>query len=236
MPIDYLRNLWKEKWKYTYFIKREIRLKALKRKFRLNVMQKTLKEIQKRNIDLSNLNALDVFAGKGDWLTLDFNRAVRSLEAWEINPDFKKYLRFNLPNAKIKITDSYKEIMNIIKKDFIVIDNHIYSPDSSHIEHFDIFPHIFKITNDEAIIIMNVLPCPSKSDLTLYPHWFGDIHINARKKFYQTEDPYHIDEQQMITVYSKLAQQENYKIDWYFFKKRNSIKFLVLKINKQPMA
>src|SRR3989344_6827208 len=132
-------------------------------------MKKIVSKLKAKGIDLSQMKTLEIFAREGDWHTRSYADEVRSLDAWEIDPKFKKNLSKNLPNAKIKITDSIKEIgrkSNFSKYDFIVIDNpqYCYGPKLKYCEHFEIIPRIAKLLNNEGLLIFDINRKPFNFD------------------------------------------------------------------------
>lgn len=46
------------------------------------------------------MDALEVFAREGDWVTYKYAPYVKSVEAWEINPSYLPKLQTNIPKAK----------------------------------------------------------------------------------------------------------------------------------------
>ena len=88
-------------------------------------MKNIVSWIKSKNISLGDMSALEFFAREGDWQTVEYCHEVKSLDAWEIDSQFKAALLRNLPNANITIGDSYelaKIKENHEKFNFIVID------------------------------------------------------------------------------------------------------------------
>lgn len=101
-------------------------LKSIRRFFGLTPMRKVIKKLKSQGVELKSLNGLEVFGFTGEYHTQDYFKSIASLEVWEINSSCEKLLRKNLPGAKIKITDSYKEIKTTSSKfNLIVFDNPI---------------------------------------------------------------------------------------------------------------
>lgn len=170
------------------------------------------REIKSKGIDPKTLAALDVFGGYGDQTSKDYFPFVKSLEVWELLPECEESLKQNLPGAKIKIVDSFKETEKSNDKfDFIFIDNPTFTYDG-HCEHFDFFPGIFNLLNDKAFILTNIITdIYSKRDNT---------SINKRKEFYKTGNAFKIEIESMIDVYKKLAGQNGFTVEWYYIKDR----------------
>lgn len=132
---------------------------------------------------LSTMSCLDVFARDGSWHSHAFASRVKEYTAWEINGTFEEALLKNFPKANVRICDSFEQIKHETGKyDLVVIDNNLITP--RHPEHFDLYPHIFKVLNDTAYVVKNVIPDPYT-----YRDTWPDELIAARNKFYGTNDP-----------------------------------------------
>jgi len=84
---------------------------------------KAMKQIV-RELNLKGNKALEVFARDGSWQTIQYAPSYKTVECWEIDPKYKKDLKKNVPNAKIKICDSIKQIDKCRSKfDLVVVDN-----------------------------------------------------------------------------------------------------------------
>lgn len=211
-------------------------LMYIPRKLRLTPMGKVLNELEKKGIKLKNLKALEVYGRCGDWHTIDYAPLVSSLEVWEVNPQYEKALSKNLPRAKVKITDSYKQIKKTKDKyNLIVVDN----PESihgNHCEHFDLFSDIFRISMNPTILILNVIPKIKGYSLKKYPELFNKKQLACRKSFYKTNHPENISFRKMIEVYKKFITTNGYILNWWqFFHKRSFVYYLVLKIERVEM-
>lgn len=202
---------------------------GLRRQLKISPMCRIVREIQHHDIDLSELDALEMFAYTGKLQTMDYASLVSSLEAWEINPNNEEALKRNLPYAKIKIVDSYKEIKETKNKfNLIVID----SPGS--LEHFDVLPHLKRITKLPATIILNVIPKMQKGieDDSEYTS-----HLERRHAFYKTNNPENIELESMLKIYEDRFQKMGFKINWHIFKKKwNIYWYLVLNIGDTGLA
>ena len=112
-------------------------------------------ELEKRNVVLKKLNALEIFARDGTWQTTFYANKVKTLEVGEVDPSWEKNLRKNLPTAKVRILDSIKNIQTyekLSKFNLIMIDNpmNIYGNENENIqnnycEHFDVIKNIDKM-------------------------------------------------------------------------------------------
>ncbi len=202
------------------------------RKFRLDPIQKVLRKLKKKNINLRNLDALEVFGYTGEYHTRFYAPYVHNLEVWEINPAFEKQLRKNLPFAEIKITDSFNEIKRTSRKyDLVVVDNPM-STFGNYCEHFDLFPDIFSIMGDSSLLILNVIPEINKTALQKWPYLFNDLQLKRRKSFYGTDKPEKISFEDLVKSYKRICFANGFNIEWYFFQRRTIVDYLVIKILK----
>lgn len=121
-------------------------------------MHKVLKQMKRRGIDLSTLHALEVFGYTGELHTIYYAPYVSSLEIWEIDPRYEERLKRNLPRAKVRIVDSYEEIkLTPDRYDLVVVDNPMQNH-GNHSEHFDLFPHIYRVCLSPTIVVLNTIP------------------------------------------------------------------------------
>jgi len=219
--------------KFKLLMERELHFNAIKRKFGLTSMQKIIRVLRRRNIEINKLQALEVFGGRGYFHCIDYASHVSKLEVWEINPENEKYLRFNLPKALIKITNSYDEIKIAKKKyDLIVVDNSLI-PENGYYEHFGIFPDIFRIANNFCIIILAITPNLNDQTITLYSYRLDDKHAELRKSFYKANDPKNIPIDKMIMTYKQHCKTNYYGMEWFFVIQRNiSYHYLVFGMRK----
>jgi len=202
-------------------------------------MHHVLRELKKRGVSLKELDALEVFGGSGELHTKDYASQVATLEVWEIDAEWEKSLRRNLPMAEVKITDSFKELTKTPKKySFIVVDDspRIYY---DYCEHFDLFPDVFRILKDSAIIILNVVPEINATYMKQYGRFYNETHVARRKSFYQTDHPGKVPLDKMVEVYKNLCMQNGFNLEWYFFRRRSfiysAVYYLVLKIKKSDV-
>ena len=197
----------------------------LKRVFyRPTPMQWVMRQLEKRNLDLRSMDALEVFGRDGHWHTQYYAPLIRSLEVWEIQDKYREVLHKNFPAAKVKITDSFQEIKQTLSKyDLVVVDNSmgIFVDDPYHgstpttyCEHFDLFPAIFRVLKDEAVIIVNVIPATNEAAMGKYPLLFDSVQLSRRAKFYQTDHPDNISLDDMREAYRRIMAENGFKLDW----------------------
>jgi hypothetical protein len=199
-------------------------------------MSQVLRKLaNKRKVRLKDLDALEVFGRCGDIHTMDYASQVSTLEVWEIEQQYEDALRWNLPMANIKITDSYKEIKNTPKKyNLIVVDNPMLIH-GNHSEHFDLFPDIFRVAMDSTVLILNVIPEIDDDASKKYPSLFNEVQLAHRKSFYRSTDhPEKVSFDEMIEAYKALIIANDFNLEWYFFQKTKGgiVYYLVLKINR----
>ena len=217
--------------------RRDLFFKA-RRKLKFNQMFAITRELKSRSVDLGVLYALEMFGGTGELHTIDYASQVAGLEVWEIDPALGPKLHKNLPNATVKIVDSYMEVGLTENKFDLVVADPPFSMFNEYCEHFDLFPSIFRILNTSAILIINVRP--RIIEITRY----SDEHFKRRQSFYQTEDPWTISLEHMLETYGSLARQNCFEIKWWFTKDRvfmyplrkhivDHMCYLVLALDKQ---
>ena len=170
-----------------------------------------ISKLEVYDIKFQSLNALEMFGRGGNWQTAIFEKKVKTLEVWEIDPKWENELKKNLPNATIKILDSVSTIKdgkNLTKFDLILIDNpmNTYGPKlnsdnlDTYCEHFDVISHIERIIGKEAIVIFNVNRKPF--DYNKFPMW-----KKRRDEFYGDIDTSDIQINHLLTFYKKFFQK-----------------------------
>ena len=107
---------------------------------------------------LSNYNALEFFARTGDWQTKVYYKKIKSLCAWEIDPEYEIKLRNNFPEAEVIIGDSYQTAKKEYfhgRFEFIVFDNpqNIFG---KYCEHFEALPLVKRLISNKGVVIFNV--------------------------------------------------------------------------------
>jgi len=187
-----------------------------------------------KRVDIAKLNALEVFGRAGDWHTTVYANRVKSLQVWEIDKKWKNILKKNLPNAKIKILDSIKIIVENLepsKFDLIVIDNPMNTWGTKkepyfYCEHFDFIKHIGNIIDKEAILIFNINKNPFDYDKFL--EW-----KKRREKFYKRKRTSKLSLQFLILFYKKLFLMIGYKtIFQKIFKRDEYLDYFVFFLRK----
>jgi hypothetical protein len=123
-------------------------------------MAKICSRLKSAGMNMKNLSALEFYAREGDWQTIVYAREVRSIEAWEINPEFLSGLQQNLPAATTRLVDSYVYGMQTNNRfDFVVLDNPqatFGTEGRCYCEHFEALPVALRLLTPRAILIFNL--------------------------------------------------------------------------------
>jgi hypothetical protein len=185
-----------------------------RRKLHITPMYQVMRGIESRGVSLHKLTALELFGHTGKMHTVDYAPFVKSLEVWEIDPDCELALHENLPDARIRIVDSCKQLLvSEGTFDLIVVDSWTRMF-GGHIEHFELFPDIFRVMNEFTILILNIMP-------EIYTNTFLEKdHYQRRRTFYHVDNPSLVPPKSMIKSYKALSQQNGYDIAWWFVKDR----------------
>jgi len=209
---------------------------------KIRPIQRVFKKLKRKNICFDQINILEIFGKDGE--VIDFYPAnYKSIEIWEIDPKYSEILETKFPKAKVKITDSFKEIYKTTSKfNLIIIDNPMsnYGDNDQYCEHFLLFPQIINCCDDEAILIMNTIPKFNVHAQKKYPYLFNKKQLQCRNDFYQTKDPAYISNTDVANKYIKMFKDFGFNTDWYFFlnrnffwKKNQFIKYFVIKVSKK---
>jgi hypothetical protein len=163
-------------------------------------MARICEKLSEKGVKLSTLRALEFFARDGSWQTTVYADKVKELHAWEIEKTFEETLKANLPNAKVRIGDSFelaKEEEFAGQFDFIVIDNPqgIYGDKEQYCEHFEALECVEQLLSDKGIVIFNINHKPFDYDKhTKWPkrraEFYGlentsQIPLHFLKEFYK---------------------------------------------------
>lgn len=196
-------------------------------------MQRVLRGLEAHGVDLASLRALEVFGGNGTFHTKDFGCRVASLQVWENDPGLEATLKRNLPGATVRIVDSFSEIRQTDERfDLIVVDNPM-STYNGHCEHFDLFPNVFRIAADEAILILDVIPSASKSAKKRFPYLFNEEQRARRQEFYGLNDVDDLKWDSIVAAYRTRAEAAGFVVEWSFTQRRHFIYYLSLKVNRK---
>lgn len=208
-------------------------LRGIQRRIGQRPFQKAVRELHRRGIVLENCRALEVFGGSGELTTRDYASRVRTLEIWEIDPRFERYLSDTFLTARVKCVDSYAEIRATSQQyDFIGVDNPVRVHDG-HYEHFDLFPDLLRVASDSAVIWLLVMPYCAAEFRDLWGWRFTAEHLRARAEFYSTATPEHVPIDRMVAAYKAIIEANGFTLDWYYVQPHTfSYHFLFLKVRK----
>ena len=135
-------------------------------------MGRICKRLAAEGLDFSRLNGLDFFAREGDWQTVVYASRLATLEAWEINPEFLPGLKRNLPDATIRIVNSYEYGLTCPDRfDFVVLDNPqaTFGSHGEYCDHFDALPVALNLLRPNGFLIFNINWAPFNFDA--HPEW-----------------------------------------------------------------
>jgi len=181
---------------------------------------------------LKDCRALEAFAYQGNLQAIAYRHLPKYHEAWEIAEDCKPHLEKNLPNATIRITNSFEEVLRCKQKfNFINVDTHqgIFG---NYCENFEFFPLLFNVAEDECIVNLNVIPNASSKWKRKYTDLFNEEHLARRKAFYKTNQPEEVSLTEMLKVYGDIAANFGYEIVWHEYLQRTLTYYLVLHLKK----
>ena len=169
------------------------------------ILQEPMRRVCSRlagiGIDLASYSALEFFAREGNWQTLSYASLVARLDAWELDPHFESALRHNLPNARIRIGNSFelaKSPQFAGQFDFIVYDNPqmIFGDRHQYCEHFEALETLPHLMKQRAVVLFDINREPF--DYELFPDW-----QKRRNEFYQVADASRLDEDFLMAFYNR---------------------------------
>lgn len=201
------------------------------------VMQVPMKRVCTRlkslGFDLSKLRGLEFFAREGDWQTVSYALEIAELDAWEIDPKFEQALRVNLPQAHIRIGNSFelarkKECAGAF--DFIVYDNPqgFFGDSKQYCEHFEALETTGLLARPESIVIFNVNRRPFNYDN--FPEW-----RRRREGFYNRENTSLLEEAFLLDFYRAYFQGRGFNLREAFIEPRheNYLVYFVAALTKR---
>jgi len=197
-----------------------------RRFLKLSPMFKILRSLKRRGIEINNLQTLELFGFTGEYHVKDYAPYVATLEVWEYNPEFERSLKRNLPMAKVKITDSFKEIkITPGKYNFILVDC---------TSHYEIFPDVFRVAMDSTVMVITIVPQFTQKSRKRFPDQVTEEQLMSRRKFYKTDRPENISLDEIVKTYEELCRANGFDVEWYFIIKRSHryAYYLVLKMKK----
>ncbi len=167
-------------------------------------------KLEDKGINFENYSAIELFGRDASWQTKLFAKKVKTLEVWEINNEFEKQLKENLPESKVKIIDSIKTLKendNFHSFDLILIDNpnNTYGLNGEYCEHFDILGNIVKLIDKKAVVIFNVNRKPF--NYSRFPDW-----KKRRDEFYDIKDTENVSIEELLTFYEEFFKKMRLKV------------------------
>lgn len=193
-------------------------------------MLRVVQRLQSLGVELGRLRALEFFAREGDWQTVSYAGLVASLEAWEINPACEAALRRNVPQARVRIGDSYqfaRQPEYAGRFDLVVLDNPqvTFGERHEHCEHFDALELAPALLANPGVLIFNVNHSPYGYDRQ--PEW-----QRRRQAFYGLADTARLDFSFLDQFYRKFFAVRGRKVGFLFFEPRHepSIAYCVVKL------
>lgn len=181
-------------------------------------MRRICERLRAEGVNLRDFSALDFFAREGDWQTIAYAREVGSIEAWEVNPEFLPGLQRNLPDATVRIVDSYdfgKDSKD--RFDFVVLDNPqgVFGPGDQYCEHFEALAVALRLLNPGAFLIFNMNYAPFNFDA--HPDW-----QERRAAFYGRVDTSSLSiEDFLLPFYRKYLAERGFETIQCFGQPRN---------------
>ncbi|HEX8918993.1 MAG TPA: hypothetical protein VF898_10865 [Chloroflexota bacterium] len=200
------------------------------RALRANDVQQICRDLEKRGFALRSCNALDVYGGNGEYTLQYYAAKVAGLEIWEIDPRHETSLRARFPDATIRIVDSHQQITETESTfDLIWADNPPVSY-GDYVEHFDIFPHVFRIARDSAVLVLNTVLAPPSDIRTYWPTMFDESQLARRRTFYRTDHPEQLSVEEAVAAYREIASEHGFAVEWSVCRSRGVTHYLGLKL------
>jgi len=208
--------------------------RGLRRRLGLTPMQRVMRTLAARGVDLSHADVLEVFGGSGDFHTLDYADRIGHLTIWEHRQQYEPALRARFAGADVHITDSFQALRTTTQTfDLVVVDNPACCFDA-HCEHFDLFPDLFGVLRASSVLILNVVPSVPPRELRRLPYIFDAEHLQRRRLFYATDHPTDVPLPELADHYRRLSQAAGFDVAWSFFQRRGFVYYLVLKLALAP--
>ncbi len=182
-------------------------------------MAKICTRLKAEGVDMRKLSALDFFAREGDWQTVVYAREVGAMEAWEISPEFLSGLQQNLPEATVRIVDSYAYgVQTTDRFDFVVLDNPqaTFGPEGRYCEHFEALPVALRLLRPGAFLIFNLNWAPFNFEAN--KEW-----QRRRAEFYGTIDTSSLSlERFLLPFYASYFEAQGFEVINCFVQPRNN--------------
>ena len=127
-------------------------------------------------------------------------------------------------NATVREVDSFREL-RVTERSFALVsaDNPMSIYGDGYIEHFDIFPGIFRILEPTAVLTFPIIPSVSRMTRRRFSYLFSPAQLQRGAAFYSTEHPEDVSIDQMARSYSDEALRAGHQIDWWFSFRRTLV-------------
>lgn len=187
--------------------------------------ERVLRGMKNRGVRVETLSGLELFAGDGSQTLVLFAKHLKNLEVWEFNPKLESRLRLKVPDARVRIVDSYHQIRETPDKfDWVSADSWTgMTPGREYCENFELFPSVFRLFKPRAYLILNLLPELNVGRLQSSGYEFLDQHLQRRRDFYRWDNPEKIPIEHMVRIYEELITSNGYRLDWWFSVERTLV-------------
>lgn len=182
-------------------------------------MRRVCARLSSLGVDLASFNALEFFAREGNWHTLSYAPCVATLDAWEIDPDCEAALRHNLPNARVRIGNSF-EFSRLpefrAQFDLIVYDNPqvTFGAKGQYCEHFEALETLPILMKPRAVTIFNINREPF--DYDSFPDW-----QRRRRAFYHCAESSYLADPFFKSFYADYFHKLNILVEDVFIQTRH---------------
>jgi hypothetical protein len=157
-------------------------------------------------VDLASCRALEFFAREGDWHAMTYAPKISQLDAWEIDPKFEMGLRRNLPQARIRIGNSFDlarcgEFAG--QFDLVVYDNPqmFFGEGDRYCEHFEAIETLRRLMKPQAVTVLNVNMAPF--------NYCNAVNWQLRRnKFYDISDASNLEEGFALSFYCEYFRKQ----------------------------
>lgn len=178
-------------------------------------MTRICARVQAAGEPLAGYRALEFFARQGDWQTRSYAHLVAELHAWELDPQHDKALRANLPQAHVRIGDSFElaqEPQYHRRFNWLILDNPqmTYGIYCEHFEALDIAPALMASV---GVVIFNVNKKPFDYDRR--PDW------QERRFAYYGRDAAQLETSFLLDFYRKRIEDLGLTLRYLYEEPRN---------------
>ena len=128
------------------------------------------------------------------------------------------------------MVDSHRQVKEARSKfDLIWADNPPVAY-GEYVEHFDLFPHVFNVALDSAVLVLNTVLAPPTDIRTYWPTMFDEKQFARRRTFYRTDYPELLTVEEAVNAYRTLAGDHGFAVEWYVCRPRGVTHWLGLKL------